>query len=298
RDFILTVQMGIKIRMLMPEYHYKSEQFKTTENNPTNAISTIYALIFNTKTCYFGYQAFLHKKNRNILEQDNKCILEIYQDSKLQKQFVGTNPNEVWKLSGQLQKFRGTQLFRLKNYNIQTLICQMHIPVQFWTKSNNPNNDKELLANLHKIRYLTSIPSHIPNTSKTFWLYFICILADNEKYLDGKQHILSIIANDFSYAELQVKLEAAISNISGTRVANIMPNRDLKSKLDTISGISNFHEWTWPVDNENIGTNPQQKMTAEQMSMELKILAQESIIPLSDIPKVSSIRNWISGFSL
>ncbi|CAG8839454.1 35204_t:CDS:2 [Gigaspora margarita] len=55
-DFILTVQTATKNRMLLLEYYCKSEQFKTTKNNPTNAISTIYALIFNTKMHYSGYQ--------------------------------------------------------------------------------------------------------------------------------------------------------------------------------------------------------------------------------------------------
>ncbi|CAG8804519.1 18283_t:CDS:2 [Gigaspora margarita] len=30
-DFILTVQMGTKNKILLPEYHCKSEQFETTE---------------------------------------------------------------------------------------------------------------------------------------------------------------------------------------------------------------------------------------------------------------------------
>ncbi|RIB19272.1 hypothetical protein C2G38_2307616 [Gigaspora rosea] len=154
-----------------------------------------------------------------------------------------------------------------------------------------------------------------------------------------------------------------------------MPNRDFviykleKSKLGTITGISNFHEWAWSLnivllellsvayENESllpfsvdltnhitdkndislssytffngwvlkenekihehkhskkitseiqqhlerlfhIGTaNPRQKMAAEQMHIELETPAQEGIVPLFDIPKVSSIRNWILGFS-
>ncbi|RIB18617.1 hypothetical protein C2G38_2184146 [Gigaspora rosea] len=140
----VTVQMGIKNRMLLPEYYCKSEQFETTKNNSTNAISTIYILIFNTKTRYSGYQIigwtddgfqssinFTFQRKQAIFVsqiEDDKCVLEIYQNSKLLKQFVGITPNEVWKLFGQLQKFRGTQLFGLKDHNIQTLIRQIHIP--------------------------------------------------------------------------------------------------------------------------------------------------------------------------
>ena len=48
----------------------------------------------------------------------------------------------------------------------------------------------------------------------------------------------------------------------------------------------------------HIGTaSPRQKMTAEQMHTELERLAQQGDFLLSDVPKVSSIQNWISGFS-
>ena len=60
--------------------------------------------------------------------------------------------------------------------------------------------------NLYNIGYLTSTPSYIPNTSRTFWSCFAQALTDNEKYLNGKQRVLSIVANEFSYAELQDKL--------------------------------------------------------------------------------------------
>ncbi|CAG8849134.1 40603_t:CDS:2, partial [Gigaspora margarita] len=110
-NFILTVQTGTKNRILLPEYHCKSEQFETTKNNPTNAISTIYALIFNTKMRYSCYQVmgwtddkweyartgfqslinFTFQRRQAIFVsqiEDDKYILEIYQNSKLLKQFV------------------------------------------------------------------------------------------------------------------------------------------------------------------------------------------------------------------
>ena len=67
-------------------------------------------------------------------------------------------------------------------------------------------------------------------------------------------------------------IENSIKNIAGTHVANMNPNRDTgiyfnyfnfyyvinntnqyildidKEKLGTITGISNFQEWTWPQD--------------------------------------------------
>ncbi|RIB06559.1 hypothetical protein C2G38_2216770 [Gigaspora rosea] len=97
---------------------------------------------------------------------------------------------------------------------------------------------------------------------------------------------------------------------SSTQIEKIVKKR----KLEKPNPICTSHSysckaWVTPiVDRQkiqqhlerlfHIGTaNLRQKMTAEQMHIELKTLAQEGIVPLSDIPKVSSIRNWISGFS-
>ncbi|GBC10581.1 hypothetical protein RclHR1_09740006 [Rhizophagus clarus] len=46
---------------------------------------------------------------------DNKCYVYIYQDFKIQKIFVGTTPDDVWKNSGFIQKFSGKELFGLKD---------------------------------------------------------------------------------------------------------------------------------------------------------------------------------------
>ncbi|CAB4421316.1 unnamed protein product [Rhizophagus irregularis] len=50
----------------------------------------------------------------------------------------------------------------------------------------------------------------------------------------------------------------AIKNIAGTSVAHIEPNRIKenkkgKAKSTTIPGISNWFEWTWPIEGENAG---------------------------------------------
>ncbi|RHZ53025.1 hypothetical protein Glove_452g13 [Diversispora epigaea] len=44
------------------------------------------------------------------------------------------------------------------------------------------------------------------NSTSTFWQYFNYALADNKKNHDGKHYILSIIADDFTYKELQENL--------------------------------------------------------------------------------------------
>ncbi|GBB84692.1 hypothetical protein RclHR1_11280002 [Rhizophagus clarus] len=49
-------------------------------------------------------------------------------------------------------------------------------------------------------------------------------------------------------------IEAAIHDIAGTKVANLLPNRNQeKEKIGTIAGIKSLHEWTWPVQGEDIG---------------------------------------------
>jgi len=223
RDFILTIKRGTRNRNLLPEYHCKSEQFEAVENNPTKAISTVYAQIFNTKTRYSGYiimgwtdetilatlkkevkffprvclvdqyEVFVYAVSvssqakwmyagtgfqssiNHIFQrkqaifvsriQDDKCILEIYQDSKLRKQFVGANPNEVWKLSGLMQKYSGTRLFGLEDHNIQELICQIRIPacqIQDWANETimtpiyNYHVKQQTLANIKWHQFFTT----------------------------------------------------------------------------------------------------------------------------------------------
>ena len=60
---------------------------------------------------------------------------------------------------------------------------------------------------LYKSGFLNAYPSHSYNESETFWNCFRKSLDDNKRGPDGKQRILSIIAQDFSYEKLQKKLE-------------------------------------------------------------------------------------------
>ncbi|CAB4376556.1 unnamed protein product [Rhizophagus irregularis] len=49
-------------------------------------------------------------------------------------------------------------------------------------------------------------------------------------------------------------IEAAIHDIAGTKVANLLPNRNQgKEKIGTIAGIKSLHEWMWPAQGENTG---------------------------------------------
>ncbi|PKY19716.1 hypothetical protein RhiirB3_438997 [Rhizophagus irregularis] len=56
--------------------------------------------------------------------EEKKCIVEIYRESALIKQFKGATPDEVWEKTGQLKKFTGTQLYGLDNPITKNLIQQ------------------------------------------------------------------------------------------------------------------------------------------------------------------------------
>jgi len=54
--------------------------------------------------------------------EDNKCILEIYQDGQIKKKFEDELPIVIWKASEQLKKYNGNLLFGLENSLVQTFI--------------------------------------------------------------------------------------------------------------------------------------------------------------------------------
>jgi len=58
--------------------------------------------------------------------------------------------------------------------------------------------------------YLNQNISDNNNSENKFWLYFSSSLNANPKRIDRKQRILSIIAKEFSYNELNDKLKVYI----------------------------------------------------------------------------------------
>ena len=62
------------------------------------------------------------------------------------------------------------------------------------------------MKELFKLGFLNPHPSSIENHSQVFWDCFAKSLAQNQKGPDGIWRILSIIAHQFSYQELQNKL--------------------------------------------------------------------------------------------
>ncbi|CAB4383364.1 unnamed protein product [Rhizophagus irregularis] len=75
-----------------------------------------------------GYEAFIihvFDKKQGILVskiENEDCIVEIYQDSQLKKRVIGASPDDVWRKTGLIQNYNGTQLFGLNNSTIQQLI--------------------------------------------------------------------------------------------------------------------------------------------------------------------------------
>jgi len=59
---------------------------------------------------------------------------------------------------------------------------------------------------LYKSGFLQIMPRYIPNQTLIFWDCFIRAMMINKKTPDGKRRILSIIADDFTYAELKLQL--------------------------------------------------------------------------------------------
>jgi len=72
-----------------------------------------------------------------------------------------------------------------------------------------PEQDRATLQQLSKIGFLTSIPIHMPNKTKTFWDSFRRALDDNKQNCDGKRRVLSIIADEFTYSELETNLNVS-----------------------------------------------------------------------------------------
>uniref|UniRef100_U9UH23 Uncharacterized protein n=1 Tax=Rhizophagus irregularis (strain DAOM 181602 / DAOM 197198 / MUCL 43194) TaxID=747089 RepID=U9UH23_RHIID len=237
--------------------------------------------------------------------KDDKCYIYIYQDFKIQKTFVGTTPDDVWKNSGYIQKFSGKELFGLEdqitlqklnklripqcaphewnNFKLMKKLYEYHLQrqtfakiewyklfvrwdqnecnvielnselkllyppehqfsdrelgawlsmlraagcsditpwshgkseYQLWTKSRNPIQEKQIFTTLYKMGFLSSNPS---NSTETFWSCFRQALDDNKKTRDGKRRILSIIANDFTYEELEYNLGVASYTVLESR---------------------------------------------------------------------------------
>lgn len=80
---------------------------------------------------YMSSFTYTYKKHQALFVskiKDNKCTIEIYQGYQCVKIFEGRSLDEVWKISGILQKFDGATLFGLNNPMTQKMLKEHHIP--------------------------------------------------------------------------------------------------------------------------------------------------------------------------
>uniref|UniRef100_U9TB68 Uncharacterized protein n=1 Tax=Rhizophagus irregularis (strain DAOM 181602 / DAOM 197198 / MUCL 43194) TaxID=747089 RepID=U9TB68_RHIID len=301
--------------------------------------------------------------------EEDKCILEIYQDNQMKKKFEGETPIAVWKKSELMKKYNGNLLFGLENSFVQTLIHQHKYVI-------DPGIRKELVNESQSLRrYLRKdFDKKLQIDDMGNAIHVSCITHAIKRYVK--------LGYDITSGE---NIEDAIKDLAGTHVAHIQPNRsqDRKSTLGTIQGITNWAEWVWPNDTDEAGyiygralpgfglwnkfspndteivendessaetidptdppsdtiskshesfykgwalkenqkirtpvkrmvpevkellecmfhtgtANPRQKMSAQEMRNELLRRGYEGEISLDDIPKESTIANWITTFS-
>ncbi|CAG8811951.1 32735_t:CDS:2, partial [Racocetra persica] len=88
---------------------------------------------------------------------------------------------------------------------------------RFWSRSASPNANKASLATLYTLGFLNPIPKYFKNNTKTFWQCFKDSLDANICGNNGKYHVLSIIANAFSYKKINKNLKVSNDAILTTK---------------------------------------------------------------------------------
>ncbi|CAG8849797.1 33271_t:CDS:2, partial [Gigaspora margarita] len=78
---------------------------------------------------------------------------------------------------------------------------------EFWTRLENPNYDKTILKNLYQLKFFHPVPSDYQNDGSKLWIAIQDALDNNLRGPNGTQRILSIVANKFTYNEIQANLK-------------------------------------------------------------------------------------------
>ncbi|CAB4461625.1 unnamed protein product [Rhizophagus irregularis] len=89
---------------------------------------------------------------------------------------------------------------------------------EFWTQSSDPESDKAMINMLYQNGFLQTIPSNMFNATEVFWESFEHSLSLNKRGANGKQRILSIIADKFLYKELQTRLHVSSHTIHNAKI--------------------------------------------------------------------------------
>ncbi|CAG8675893.1 16064_t:CDS:2, partial [Gigaspora rosea] len=85
---------------------------------------------------------------------------------------------------------------------------------EFWSWSTTPNSNNSSLSILYNLGFVIPTPSYSTNT---FWSSFYKSLNINECGVDGRQWVLSIIANDFNYEVIRENLDVSNDLICAAR---------------------------------------------------------------------------------
>ncbi|CAJ0841457.1 4742_t:CDS:2, partial [Entrophospora sp. SA101] len=230
-----------------------------------------------------GFKSFIckigSKKKSTLFVQDiknNNSTVKIYQDNNLMSTHVGSDPNDVWEKIGYLKNYKSIDWFGINQPQVQSFIQTMHIPKCLPEEWNNVNKMETLwnyylrkctLASVQWseffIKWQSEKNSVIKITDALKNLYpENHVFGDRE--IQAWQAMLSHAGctniTPFSKSVSSVKIQEgnditfAIENIAGTSVAHIEPNCVKgKEKSTTIPGISNWFEWSWPIEGDNAG---------------------------------------------
>ncbi|CAJ0637311.1 11155_t:CDS:2 [Entrophospora sp. SA101] len=88
---------------------------------------------------------------------------------------------------------------------------------EFWTRAEDESKNKETFRYLYENGFLNLYPDQQQDSIPKFWKCFKESLKNNNKGSNGIQCILSIIAQGFSYKELQDMLNVSSSTINDAR---------------------------------------------------------------------------------
>ncbi|CAB4385937.1 unnamed protein product [Rhizophagus irregularis] len=157
---------------------------------------------------------FYNKKQALFVSRivDNECIIEIYQQAQKIKIIRGSTPSEVWRKSWFMEKeLRAWRaLLKAAGAHLITPFNSDESKFQFWTRASNPIKDSDTISNLYKMGFLVSTPIHMPNSTKKFWYCFDRAIKENKKTHDGKRRVIFIIADQFTYSQLEKNLKVSV----------------------------------------------------------------------------------------
>ncbi|GBB91846.1 hypothetical protein RclHR1_19260002 [Rhizophagus clarus] len=144
--------------------------------------------------------------------EEKKCIVEIYRESTLIKQFIGATPDEVWKKTGQLKKFTGAKLFGLDNPITKNLIQQYQIPKCTLNDWNNEYILEQLFDYYVKRRTLANAN----------WKYFFTNWAESKNpIIEFEPALHAIYPKGYEFSERE--LSAWQTMLKAVGATNITP---------------------------------------------------------------------------